>query len=180
MNWLLIASGPSATAEQARKAHEAGWRVGAVGNGFQLAPMAEFVAASDRAWWQRYPEAMQVGERYCMTILKEVVRVQITGQPSAVNSGVLGLEVAKRKGATTILLCGFDQQGSHFFGKYDNGLRNTNPQQRQQHLGQFALWKRSNPQVRVINCNSESALVCFPKKSLEEALLENSPISSCA
>jgi hypothetical protein len=69
-----------------------------------------------------------------------------------VNSGVLALECAKRFGATRILLLGYDMRGSHFFGPYANGLRNTTERKRTDHLRQYAKWGRANPDIEVINC----------------------------
>lgn len=164
----LLAPGPSATREQA----EAVWPLplGVVGCAFQLAPWADFIASSDAKWWRTYPEAMQLPERYCMANhVRGVERVRI-GIATCCNSGVLALEVAKRKGATRILLLGFDMHGSHFFGKYTNGLTNTIPAKRKQHLAQYAQWRRMNPGVEVINCTPDSALQCFPKARLEDVV----------
>ncbi|HBZ8061176.1 TPA: hypothetical protein MM161_004854, partial [Klebsiella pneumoniae] len=53
----LLGPGPSASASLAERLR--GRRVGVVGNAFELAPWAEFLAASDRQWWDKYPEARQ-------------------------------------------------------------------------------------------------------------------------
>lgn len=171
----LLAPGPSATREQA----ESVWPLplGVVGCAFQLAPWADFIASSDAKWWRTYPEAMQLPERYCMANhVRDVERIRM-GIATCCNSGVLALEVAKRKGATRILLLGFDMHGSHFFGKYTNGLTNTIPAKRKQHLVQYAQWKRMNPGVEVINCLRTSSLLCFPKRELAECLDENCEVS---
>jgi hypothetical protein len=169
--WALLAPGPSATVEQAELVRSAGIPLGAVSNGFELAPWAEFLAASDGSWWRRHPHAAEFqGEKFCMCELRDAQRVMIPTVGSVCNSGVLGLEVAKKKGATRILLIGFDMHGSHFFGKYTNGLRNTTPTQREQHKKQFREWGRSNKAVDVINCTPKSALECFPVARLEEVI----------
>lgn len=168
--WALLAPGPSATVQQADAVHAAGLPLGAVGNAFQLALQAAFIAASDAAWWRSYPQAKRDCPLYCMATVPDVERVRIPGMASAVNSGVLSLEVAKLHGATTILLLGFDMHGSHYFGKYANGLRNTTPGQRLQHHKQYAYWARSNPRIRVLNCTEGSALECFPRARLDDCL----------
>jgi hypothetical protein len=75
-------------------------------------------------------------------------------------------------GATEILLLGFDMKGSHFFGKYTNGLRNTTPLQRANHIKQYEQWARANKGIRVTNCTKGSALTCFPMARLEDVLDE--------
>lgn len=165
--WAVLAPGPSATAAQAQLVHEAGIPIGAVGCAYQLAPMARFVASSDRAWWRNYPAAFKFPARYSMISLPDVEQVKIDGMESCVNSGVLGLEVAKRMGATTILLLGCDMRGSHFFGAYTNGLRNASASQRKQHMQQYIRWGLLNRAVQVINCTPNSALTCFPMSRME-------------
>lgn len=167
--WALLAPGPSASAVDAARIRDAGIPLGAVGNAFELAPWAQFVAATDAAWWRRYPEARKAGATL-FTILP-VTGVQ-TVPITPVNSGVLALECAKRQGATRILLLGFDMHGSHFFGQYRNGLRNTKPHQRAQHFKQYAAWGKANRSIEVVNCTEGSALTCFPARSLDACLAE--------
>lgn len=168
--WALIAPGPSASSELAHRVR--GLQVGAIGNAFQLAPFAEFIAASDAAWWMKYPDALAAhAQKFCMG--KEVKGVELVSIPAlggTMNSGVLGLECAKRLGADRILLLGFDMRGSHFFGKYVNGLRNTSNAQRLNHLKQYEQWARTNRGIEVINCTPNSAIECFPRAELNAAL----------
>lgn len=171
--WALLAPGPSATAEQAAKVHAAGIPLGAVGCAYQLAPEARFIASTDSAWWRRYPDARERDcPRFTMHKVSGLEFVQDFGL-GFVNSGVLGLEcVVKKFGATEVLLLGFDMRGSHFFGEYTNGLRNTDEQRRRQHLKQFETWGRSNKPVRVVNCTEGSAIKCFPRMDLDACLAE--------
>lgn len=167
--WALLAPGPSASQKVAENVRM--MRLGVIGCAYQLAPWADFIAASDRGWWRKYPEAMELkGKKYAMAPVPDVERVAVPQIGTTCNSGVLALECAKREGATKIILLGFDMQGSHFFGKYTNGLRNTTPNQRQQHHKQYEQWARSNKAISVVNCTPNSALACFPKASLEEVL----------
>lgn len=169
--WAVLAPGPSASAELAEKVRDL--PLAAVGNAFELAPWAQIIAASDAAWWRSYPVARELpATRFCMGTIRDVENVRIDGVGAAVNSGVLGLECAKRAGATTILLLGADMHGDHFFGPYRNGLRNTAPHQRKQHLQQYAEWAMRNRKVRVMNCTPGSALECFPKVDLDACLAE--------
>ncbi|UYB51154.1 hypothetical protein OCJ37_14285 [Xanthomonas sp. AM6] len=154
----LLGPGPSASAELAERLRAR--RVGVVSNAFELAPWAEFLAASDRQWWDKYPAAREfAGERYSSHRIAGVH--QLAGALTNWNSGVLALAVAAHLGATLVRLHGFDLQGSHFFGPYTNGLTNTAPARREIHKQQFAQWARQHPHVRVVNCTPGSALRCF-------------------
>jgi hypothetical protein len=173
--WALIAPGESATAEIGRSL--SGFKVGAVSCGYQLVDNPVFIAASDSRWWRTYPGAQKKGAAcYSMHAVKgcEVVKMP---RFSVCNSGVLGLEVAKRLGATRILLFGFDMRGTHFFGKYTNGLANTDPNRRKVHLRQYAEWAKANPGIEVVNLTEGSALKCFPMARLDEYLPAQSVVA---
>lgn len=161
MEWILLAPGPSMSQELADSVR--GRRVGVVSNAFQLAPWADFLAATDSSWWRSYPAAHEFkGDKFSPNHVKGVERVRHGLINSSINSGVLGLECAKRKGATRILMVGFDMHGSHFFGEYKNGLKNTSSARRKQHLIQYAQWARANKGIQVINCTQGSHLKVFP------------------
>jgi hypothetical protein len=155
--WNLLAPGPSASITLAESLQ--GIPLGVVNNAYQLAPWADFLAATDLHWWRKYPQALDfAGRKFsCHTVFgTERVRIEV------VNSGVLGLECARRMGATEIHLYGFDMHGSHFFGPYANGLKNTAPEKRKLHRDQFKQWgRRYRKTVRVINYTPGSALTCF-------------------
>lgn len=176
--WALLAPGPSASAGQARLVQAAGIPVGAIGNAFQLVESPAFIAATDSGWWRKYPEAKQQDcRRYSMHAVTDCEQVRMPNC-GTVNSGVLGLEVAKRLGAFRIMLLGFDMRGTHFFGPYTNGLRNTAPHQREQHLRQYVAWRHTNRSIEVINCTPGSVLTCFPVARLEEILETSIPESA--
>jgi hypothetical protein len=168
--WALLAPGPSASADDAARVADAGIPIGAIGNAFQLVESPAFIAATDSAWWRKYPEAKERSRKlFTMHNVSGVERVRVPGW-AAVNSGVLGLQCAKLQGATRILLLGFDMRGTHFFGPYTNGLINTTEARRRQHLKQYAAWRLANPGVEVINCTPGSALQCFPAARLDDYL----------
>jgi hypothetical protein len=167
--WALLAPGPSARTELAEKVRHL--RLGVIGCAYQLAPWADFIAASDRGWWRKYPEALELQcSKYAMAPVPGVSQIAVSQIGTTCNSGVLALECAKREGATKIILLGFDMHGTHFFGKYTNGLRNTTPTQRHQHHKQYEQWAYANKAITVVNCTPGSALTCFPKASLEDVL----------
>jgi len=162
-DWHLLAPGPSASRALAlRLPHP----FGVVNNAWTLAPNAEFLAAVDMDWWRHYPAALEfAGKKFSIHKVPRTIQVKMP----VVNSGVLALECARREGATRIFLHGFDARGSHFFGPYANGLKNTPPKQRALHAGQFQHWGKANRRtVEVINCTPGSALRCFPMASADD------------
>lgn len=141
----------------------------AVNNAFRLAPWASALAANDRAWWRANPDAMEFeGRKFSANQIDDVERIIGAKVGTDSCSGVLGLEVAKRLGATQIALIGADFRGDHFFGKYQSGLRNTTPERRKVHERQFRSWAKANPAVSVVNATAGSALPVFPLVSIRE------------
>lgn len=135
--------------------------VGVVSNCFELAPWADFLVAQDAAWWAAYPQAKRfLGRKFSSQMIDGVERID---GPSSLNSGCLALTVAAKLGASLIRLYGFDMHGTHFFGPYDNGLKNTVEARRQIHLRQYDAWAKANPGIEVINCTPGSAIRCFER-----------------
>lgn len=157
--WALLAPGPSAPELVSKISPDV--RLCVINNAFELVPKADFLVASDRGWWMKNPEAMDFPAKRCSNF-PDLPGVEYLRIPQGLNSGVLGLKVAAREGATKIRLYGFDMHGSHFFGKYENGLRNTTSDRRAVFHKQYAEWAKSNPNIEVINCTPGSALKCFP------------------
>lgn len=142
----------------------------AVNGVFRLAPWATALAANDRAWWLSHLDAFEFpGQKFSTNVIDKVERI-LGGAASNSCSGVLGLEVAKRLGATSIVMIGADFSGDHFFGRYDGRLRNTTPDRRRVHERQFRSWAKSNKAIPIINATPGSALAVFPVMTLDEAL----------
>jgi hypothetical protein len=156
--WALLAPGPSAPGLVSKISPDV--RLCVIGNAFELVPHADCLVSSDRGWWLKYPAAMQFqAKKFCN--FPDLADIEYLRIPSGMNSGALGLHVAAKQGATKIRLYGFDMHGSHFFGKYENGLRNTSDDRRNVFHRQYAEWAKSNPKIEVINCTPGSALKCF-------------------
>lgn len=151
--------------------------------------------ACDGAWWEKSPEARgftglqitadeRATRRY--PALRRV-RVQmghnglILDRPGTVgwggNSGFQALNLAVQFGARQIVLIGYDMQisnGLHWHGRHGRGLNNPGEQN-------VRSWRRhfetaapllASLGVLVINASRETALECFPRKSLDTALAE--------
>lgn len=127
----------------------------------------------DRAWWVRY--AGEVGRHF------EGVPVSpLAGCPVAryvpfrhfENSGAGAISLAAHLGATRVLMLGYDCQRTggkaHWHGDHPAGLGNA---------GSLAKWpaifeKLASVLVgtEIINCSRDTALACFPRVRLEDAL----------
>lgn len=145
-----------------------------------VAPWSEALAANDMAWWKHNPKAKEfAGRKFSTNVISGVERVIASNVGTDACSGVLGLEVAKQLGAETILLLGADFHGSHYFGEYTNGLRNTHDARRKVHAKQFAAWGKANPKVQVFNCTEGSELRAFPMARLESFINGDPPRMAC-
>ena len=168
--FAVLCTGPSMS--QAVVDSVRGMRVIAVNNAYEMAPWAEALAANDMAWWKHNPKArVFAGRKFTTNVLPGVERVISSGVLTESCSGVLGLEVAKIIGAMPgdpIYLFGVDFHGSHYFGEYTNGLKNTTDQRRKVHARQFEAWGKANKGIEVFNCTEGSALKCFPMARLED------------
>lgn len=170
--FAVLCTGPSLS--QAVVDSVRGMRVIAVNNAYEMAPWAEALAANDMAWWKHNPKARDfAGRKFTTNVLPGVERVISSGVLTESCSGVLGLEVAKIIGAIPgdpIYLFGVDFHGSHYFGEYTNGLKNTTDARRKIHAKQFENWAKANPRYTVFNATPGSALRAFPMARLENVL----------
>lgn len=156
---VLLAPGPSLTREICDTVRAQ--LVGVIGNAFELCPDADFLVATDAAWWRKHPAAMRyAGARFSASSLAGVQRV--TNGRTDWSSGVLALQTAVNLGATHIELYGFDMHGTHFFGPYENGLTNTTAARRSVHQRQFSTWKLMHPDITVRNRTEGSQLQAYP------------------
>lgn len=167
MKFAILATGPSLTAEQCEAVRHL--RVIAVSDAYRLAPWAEVLVSTDRAWWD-YHKPEFAGIRYSGPKVQGCK--QLEGSSSGINSGVLALRVARSMGATEVILLGYDGHGSHFFGEHPRPLSNTTEHRQRAHNEQhrqeaFAChWNK----VKILNCTPGTALTCYPTARLEECL----------
>lgn len=184
---VCLATGPSLCAEDVDFCRDRA-PVVAINDAVRLAPWADCLYACDRRWWERHPEtATFAGLKYGLRQVPSRPDVQLLDQgpdrglstdPSVVhtgkNSGYQAINVAVHLGATRILLLGYDMQAAiggpaHFFGNHPWGgvpaafdLFRT--------LFETIVAPLKAIGVTVINCTRETALTCFPRQPLREAL----------
>lgn len=168
--WACVASGPSLTRADCDLVSDL--KTVAVNNAYQYTNGVIF--AGDEAWWQLNHQKIRPG-RECWTRAQNAVRrFQIGyfgGSLPVFNSGQVAIELALSLGATRILLLGYDcslQNGTHFHGNH-KGLRDPTQKSVRDWIKQFQHVADSTS-VPIINCSPSSALTCFPKETLENAL----------
>lgn len=191
--FICIGSGPSLTAADVDLCRGRA-RVIAVNDAYRLAPWADVLYACDEKWWrwQHRMRADQIrtfgGLKFGMQgtpdkWVKGVQRLKATGEsglelsPGGLrhgrNSGYAAINLAVHLGAARIVLLGYDmsigeRKQTHFFGAHAD---NSKPL--------FNLCLPNFPKlvkplralgIDVINCSRQSAINCFPKASLEQAI----------
>lgn len=160
----VLATGPSmsqAVADSVRGK----CKVIAVSDSWQLAPWADALVSSDANWW-RHKRPEFAGPKFTIGVWPDVEK--LTDLPMGSNSGLLGIHVAVKLGATRVLLLGLDMHGSHFFGPHTGPLKNTGDSRRDAMKSQFASYKPRG--VEIINCTPGSALTCYPMGNLDDCL----------
>jgi len=166
------------------------WRVMAVNCTFRLLPDADALYAGDLQWWERYGDEARTfaGEKWTRDEhaalrwhLRRVTRRDGKGLcrergcvNSGGNSGYQAVNLAFHFGARQIVLLGFDMHrngGGHWHGEHE-GMLSAPP-------SHIEVWKQEFDAlafdlrmegVRVVNATEGSALDCFPKVDMAEAL----------
>lgn len=143
-----------------------------------MAPWADAIYAMDRQWWDVHGAEVQrdfKGARYSVNTIPSRHNVNRLPNPpfkSYGNSGAGAVNLAAEAGAKRIILLGYDCQKTdgqaHWHGNHPRGLGNA---------GQIERWPAKFKElatdlgnVEIINASRVTALTCFPRQSLEQAL----------
>lgn len=145
----------------------------------------------DRAWWNEYGNDLQENRAELWTTNREAARIyklnHINGEPGGGiskrpnhialggNSGYQAVCLAIHFGAARVVLLGYDMRNAgklaHWHGNHVR-LGNPVPAKFREWCAHFELLKRHLPAgVDVINATPDSALMCFPRMTLRDALL---------
>ncbi len=189
---VCVASGPSLTADDVAYCRGRA-KVIAVKDSIRLAPWAECVygAGGDSgAWWKINGPALMWydGLRYTLdpaaekwaTVLTNTGFVGLESDPSGLktgkNSGYQAINLAVHLGAARIVLLGFDMTDGpageqRWFGAHPWATRPW------RELGQMVapifetlVQPLADEGIEIINASRRTALTCFPRMSLAEAL----------
>lgn len=127
----------------------------------------------DRVWWRQYlEEAKQAFTGQLVAPFAGLPGVSRAKFSTQLNSGAGAIALAAHLGARRIVLLGYDAQktggAAHWHGDHPQGLGNAGAVGKWP--GQFADLAKSLAGVEIINASRESALRCWPRMTLEEAL----------
>jgi hypothetical protein len=178
---VCIASGPSLTAEDCETVRASGHPVVVTNTTFRLCPWADVLFAFDAKWWTMYHEEVKrvfKGRRLSFSQAVRHMAVESTYMSGWFhnfgNSGACAIAIAIASGADKIVLLGYDCQktggAAHWHGNHPQGLSNALSLDRWP--GQFknVAMEAKNKGAVVINASRETALKCFERQVLEDAL----------
>lgn len=188
---VCLGTGPSLTVEDvnAVRGHS---RVIAVNDAYRLAPWADVLYACDAKWWRWHKGVPSFqGLKYALEhrdihwlgvqLLKKTGREGLERDPSGLrtghNSGYQAINLAVHLGARRIVLLGYDMghgpnKPTHFFGDHPHAIRTVSDYQTFARHFALLVEPLRAAGVEIVNCSRRTALTCFPRQSLEQALPE--------
>lgn len=189
----ILASGPSLASESLNALR--GLPVIAINDSWRKYPDAEILYACDPPWWKHHggvPEFM--GEKWSqhkgpaswpaeaaamgISVIRSASQSGVSTDPERIhtgsNSGFQALNLAILGGARRILLLGYDMQETggktHWFGDHPSTLKRTSPYAVFRKAFEDAADQIASLGIEVINCSSQTSLMCFPKSDLLGAI----------
>lgn len=183
----IIASGPSLTHEQVDCAEQSGAAIIVINNNWQICLGADVLYACDARWWQFYGGVpMFRGVKYSLEYsgYPDVFQLHNSGSDgidldwpnikTGCNGGYQAINLAVHFGCRRIILIGYDMQHtggkSHWHGDHPQGLNNAQRVESWIPFYDDLAVELKKIGVEVINCTIETALKCFPRADLREAL----------
>lgn len=183
---VILAGGPSLTQKDV-DAVRGRARVLAIKDAVRLAPWADALYACDGKWWKRWGAGLRFeGLKYSLEypqaplagVLANTGPKGLELDPSGIrtgkNSGYQAINLAVHLGVRRVILLGYDMQPAedgrhHWFGAHPYSTNNP------PYWAFLDLWPSiveplKAVGVEVVNATRRTALDCFPKVSLEEAL----------
>ena len=148
--------------------------------------------ACDGPWWAKHHAAVLASgfagelwtqdagaaQRHGLHRIRGEGRAGLSGKPDAINtgnnSGYQAIGLAHKWGAARVLLLGYDCQHTggraHWFGDHPPGL--VNARGCEGWLKNYAALAvdAAAEGLEVVNCTRETALTCFPRLTIDEAL----------
>lgn len=174
----VLGSGPSLTVEDIDllRAHKV--PMIAVNSTWKVCRDCIGIYAGDYRWWKSYGDDIDINvPRYSRSKNAErhhkakYVRSRVKGQ---YNSGMMAVEVAILKGASQVIMLGFDcsvKNGIHHHGPHKQSP-NPNPERCKRWVKMFEQLKRTHKQAKVVNCSRYTELKTYPVRPLEDVLCE--------
>jgi hypothetical protein len=187
---VVAASGPSLTEEDV--AHVKGRaKVIVINATFRLAPWADVLYAADYPFWRTYVDEIRAKFRGEWWSVSERAREEfgsywirhsgdrgLSKHSDTINgggnSGYQGVHLAATFGASRILLLGFDMQNTdgryHWHGRHKGKLPNGTGYENW--IGNFKFLAKDlkSAGIETINCTRQTALLYFPRSTIQETL----------
>jgi hypothetical protein len=184
---VILASGPSLTQEQVDLCLNQA--ILAINDSYLLAPWAQYHYHCDLKWYNWHKDNPEYksfnGIKITQDTLPDKSILRIKGKHEkgvsfnseyihyGSNSGIQALNIAVHMGASRIILLGYDMKIAgnglaHWFGDHPDKVRSN-----------YAAWLTNygiaadqlrDKGIEVINCSPDTALICFPRMTLESAL----------
>lgn len=175
---VCIASGPSLTSEDVERVHQ--WRIAAddrrvivTNTTCRIAPWADVLYAMDAAWWRKMAGLARQfpGEKLTRGTNAPIAK-RIVVTPSG-NSGAGAITIAQDRGATRIILLGYDCQYAedgkrHWHGDHPVGLGNCVSLPK--FYDQFGEVARRTGRIEVLNATRRTVLDFWPLVDLKDTL----------
>jgi hypothetical protein len=178
---VCIASGPSLTEDDCEAARQSGHPAIVTNTTFKRCLWADVLFAFDGAWLKCYRTEFQEtfeGEVVTYSQLGKMLGAQpLHSQPwfrNFGNSGVNAISLAVATGAKRVVMLGYDCQRTdgkvHWHGDHPRPLGNAGSMVKwPKHFERVAKYAKEKG-VEVVNASRQTALTCFPRMMLEDAL----------
>lgn len=170
--FVCIASGPSVTPEDCERVRDSGLPTIVVNTTYKLCPWAHYLWAVDQQWWTTYlDDVRETFQGRLISQFKNNKGIERMNFQFGRNSGFGAINLAKKLGADTVILLGYDCDTGpngeiHHHGDHPQHLRNAH--RMKQWLGDFR--DIQSQKLRVINCSRHTLLTYFERMPLEDAL----------
>ncbi len=181
---VCLASGPSLTQDDVAAVLESGHPVIVTNTTFRIAPWSNVLFGFDARWWREHVEEVQKvfkGRTFCGSPLAAKYGItSLDGVPwfkRYGNSGACSISLAVSGGAKRVVMLGFDcctgddpARKWHWHGDHPNKMSNCLSMAKWPYqFAKLADWCRQE-RVQVINASRRTALTCFERKDLGDAL----------
>lgn len=177
-----IASGPSLTVEDCKSVRAAGVPTVVTNTTFRLCPWANFLFAHDKDWWQTYRD--EVAKTFPGRLVSAWPAAPKVGVETIHglrwfhhfhNSGACAISLAIAGRATRVVLLGYDASRgaageSHHHGDHPQGMSNCLSMKLWPHQFESVARIARAEGVQVMNASRRTALKCFERVELSEAL----------
>jgi hypothetical protein len=178
---VCIASGPSLTEADCETVRAAALPTIVTNTTFRMCPWADVLMAYDAKWWRMYRD--EVAKTFRGERIAYAPGARSFGVPAlhgeawfrgAHNSGASAITLAIAAGAARVVMLGYDCQKTggrvHWHGDHPAGLGNAMSMRNwPTQFKNVARYAAANG-VPVVNASRVTALTCFPRADLVEAL----------